>query len=103
MKVAAGGGGLSVQVESLLEASARLEGVKATIEEIAGRHALFTHIDEAIAGSPNAAEAISAFLHRWTYGLSCLATDVAALGLALRRAAQAYEKVEAEIVAGVGG
>jgi hypothetical protein len=104
MKMAAGGGGgLSVEVESLLEASARLEAIRATIEEIAGRHALFTHIDGGLAGSPNAAEAISAFLHRWGYGLSCLATDVAALGSALRRAARVYEKVEAEIVAGAGG
>ena len=101
--VSIGAGGLSVDVESLLDVAGRLEGIRATMEEVAGRQAFFTHVDSGLAGSVNAAEAINTFLHRWSYGLSCLGTEVAALGSALRRAADAYEKVEAEIVAGAGG
>ena len=94
---------MTVDVESLLEAAGRLERIREAVEDVAGRHALFTHVDVGAAGSAIAAEAISSFLHRWSYGLSCLATDAAALGSALRRATDAYEKVEAEIVAGAGG
>jgi hypothetical protein len=100
---ATGGGGVSVEVQVLFDAAARLEGLKVTMGDLAGRHALSAHIDAGDTGRVEAAEAIRSFLHRWSYGLDCLRSDIASMASALRHAAEAYEKVEAEIVAGGGG
>ena len=105
MRVAESGGGgtLSVEVESLLDASARLEAMRATMEEIASRRGLADSIDAGTAGGVESADAIVSFLHRWSYGMSCLRSDLSSLAIALRKAADEYEKVEAEIVAATGG
>ncbi len=100
---AIGGGGLSVEVQSLFDAAGRLEGMKVTMDDLAGRHALSADVDFGVAGSTEAAEAMRSFLNRWSYGLACLRADIASLATALRHAAEAYEKVEAQIVAGAGG
>ena len=94
---------MSVEVESLLDASARLESTRITMEDLAGRNALWTDVDAGAAGSAEAAEAVRSFLNRWSYGLSCLRSDIASLAKGLQRAAEAYEEVEAEIVAAAGG
>jgi hypothetical protein len=104
MKVVQGGGGtLRVEIKSLLAASAHLETMRATVEEIASRHGLVESIDVGSAGSVVAADAIASFLHHWSFGLSCLSSDISSLAKALRQAAGAYQRVDAEIVRGAGG
>jgi hypothetical protein len=49
------------------------------------------------------AEAIESFIHRWSYGLTCLHTDIGSLSRAVRAAADAYGRIEAAIAAGCGG
>lgn len=97
------GRGISVEVESLLDAAARLEAIRGAVEQLTSRHTLFAEVDSGTTGNVEAAGAIRSFLSRWSYGLACLRSDVASLATAMRHAAAAYQRVEADIVAGAGG
>ena len=101
---AATGGTPSLRVvfEGLEQAASRLEAAQRAVKEFSDSHAVSLGTAGA-AGDPAVAEAIDSFIRRWSYGLSCLRSDVRSLSTALQGAADAYRRVEASIAAAAGG
>jgi hypothetical protein len=97
-----GGPALHVVVDSLEEAAAQLDRTRDAVAQFSGRPTGWSGMVTE-AGDTGMAEAIESFIHRWSYGLTCLHTDVGSLSRAVRAAADAYARIEAAIVAGCGG
>jgi hypothetical protein len=99
---ARGGGELRVVIDSLEETAAQLDRTGQAVAGFSGRGTSWSAVASE-AGDAAMAKAIETFIHRWSYGLTCLQTDVGSLSRAVRVAADAYGRIEAAIVAGCGG
>jgi hypothetical protein len=96
------GEALRVAIDSLEQTAARLRGTTQTVAEFSGRGTGWSGLATA-GGDPGMTAAIESFIHRWSYGLACLHTDVGSLARAVRAAADAYRRIEAAIVASYSG
>lgn len=99
---APGNGALRVVIDSLEETAAQLDHTRQAVAEFSGRGTGWSGVATE-AGQAGMAEAIESFIHRWSYGLTCLHTDIGSLSRAVRAAADAYGRIEAAIAAGCGG